>query len=481
MSPPHGVSPAGVVIHNALLVELAPRRVRRGSLHIGADGRIQQVVLAGATAAQHAGAAKGAAAQDVQGATPEQLDAGGAVVLPGLVCAHTHLYSALARGMPGPAEAPQDFRQILERVWWRLDRALDEEAIEVSALVGAVEALRCGTTTLVDHHASPAAIGGSLDVIGAALERVGLRGVLCYEVSERGGVAEALAGVAENARFLSRVSAGQRPLLRGLCGAHAAFTLGPQSAAALRQVLDQHDAALHIHLAEDGIDARKDGQSTVAWLEAAGLLRAGHGGQVPPVLAHGVHLSDEDAERLCALGAVVVHNPRSNLNNAVGYARPWRVGRLCLGTDGIGADMLAEAHAAFLQLQAARRAHPQALDVDVLDALSANHALVGRLFHATDSAASVPGRAARLGHGFGSLSPGAPADLVITDYVPPTPLLENGGNLLGHLLFGLSSRHVRHVLCAGQVVLRERRVVGLDEDALLSRARDVAARLWRRM
>ncbi|HTO26805.1 MAG TPA: amidohydrolase family protein, partial [Gaiellaceae bacterium] len=159
-------------------------------------------------------------------------DCSGCLVVPGNVCAHTHLYSALARGMPFVLEPPTNFLEILQRVWWRLDRALDEESVRASALVGGMEALLTGTTTLVDHHASPNAIDGSLDVMADALAQLGVRSVLCYETSDRDGPERALAGVAENRRFLARVRDEQPPLARGLVGAHASFTLDDETLAA---------------------------------------------------------------------------------------------------------------------------------------------------------------------------------------------------------------------------------------------------------
>ncbi|HEY1584751.1 MAG TPA: amidohydrolase family protein, partial [Polyangia bacterium] len=263
------------------------------------------------------------------------------LTLPGFVCAHTHLYSSLARGMPAPKEAPRNFVEILERVWWRLDRALDAEAVEISALIGAVEAAKAGCTTLVDHHASPgrggSAVDGSLDLVAAAVAEVGLRAVVCYEVSDRNGAAEARAGIRENERFLERVRREPPRLVRAMVGAHAAFTLSDETAEALAEVAQRHRASVHIHVAEDLVDARKEGGSTVAWLQARGLL------DERALLAHCIHVDEADVARIRDAGASVVHNPRSNANNAVGYAHPSRFGgRLLLGTDGIGADMRAE-------------------------------------------------------------------------------------------------------------------------------------------
>jgi putative selenium metabolism protein SsnA len=430
-----------IALCGATLCELKPARVRRATLILD-----------------------GAAIAEVRDGEPppgaERIDCAGALVLPGLVCGHTHLYSALARGMPPPEVAPANFTEILERVWWRLDRALDDEAVEVSALWGAVEAARAGVTTVVDHHASPAAIDGSLDRVGGALERVGLRGILCYEVTDRGGADGARAGIRESERFLQslgrRPGDALRPLLRGMVGAHAGFTLGHDSAVQLADLAQRRRAGIHIHVAEDACDARhllpgREG-SIVDWLDAYRLLgpRA--------LLAHCVHVDDEGAARIVAAGAHVAHNPRSNMNNAVGYARPARFGaKLVLGTDGIGADVLAEAQAGFF----AARAH--GAPFDPLAALAAAQSFAAAAFDA----------------GIGRLEAGCPADLAVFGYRPPTPL--DAGNLFGHLVFGLSTAHLTDLFVAGKPVMRARVLLNVDEEALAAKARDVAARLWKRM
>jgi putative selenium metabolism protein SsnA len=372
-----------------------------------------------------------------------------ALTLPGFVCAHTHLYSALARGMPAPAEPPRTFVEILERVWWRLDRALDAESIEISALVGAIEAAKAGCTTLVDHHASPgrggAAVDGSLDLVAGAIARVGLRGIVCYEVTDRNGAAEAAAGVRENDRFLERVRREPPRLVRAMVGAHAAFTLSDATAEAIADVARRHRAGVHIHVAEDAVDARKDGRSTVAWLHAHGLL------DERTLLAHCVHADDADVARIRDAGAWVVHNPRSNANNAVGYARPSRFGdRLLLGTDGIGADMRAEAQFAFF----AARDHGDAVDVPA--ALARNRAFAAAQFGADEL-----------------------DDSVTLDYASPTPYSDD--NAAGHLLFGLGGARVRDVVVDGHVVVRDGVCVNVDEERIYARAREVAAALWKRL
>lgn len=248
---------------------------------------------------------------------------------PGLVCGHHHLYSTLARGMPAPPRTPTCFTEILDQVWWRLDAALDLDMIRWSARLGAVEALEAGTTAIVDHHASPSAIDGSLDVIAEACAEVGVRVVCAYEVTDRHGPEGAKAGLAENERFLK---AGGR----GLVGAHACFTLGDESLDAVAGLAADLGVGVHIHVGEDGVDA------------GAGA-RLGAVSQDDWLLAHAVHVAPP-------LRGTVAHNPRSNQNNAVGYARParWAAAgnRVVLGTDGIGASMLDEFALAYVAQRA---------------------------------------------------------------------------------------------------------------------------------
>jgi cytosine/adenosine deaminase-related metal-dependent hydrolase len=239
---------------------------------------------------------------------------------PGLVCAHTHLYSALARGMPAPTRVPRTFPEILERVWWRVDRALDLEMLRWGAMLGALEALEAGTTAIIDHHSSPSAVEGSLDVIAQACADVGVRVLCCYEVTDRNGADGAKAGLAENERFL-------RAGGRGLVGAHACFTLSDETLDAVCGLATDLGVGVHVHVAEDPVDS------------AAGARLAPRADE-RWILAHAVHLENE-------LPGTVVHNPRSNLNNAVGYGRPARFARVALGTDGIGADMLDEFRLAY--------------------------------------------------------------------------------------------------------------------------------------
>ena len=228
----------------------------------------------------------------------ERRDCSGCLILPGNVCAHTHLYSALARGMPYALEPPQNFVQILQRVWWRLDRALDDESVRASALVGGMEALLSGTTTLIDHHASPNAIDGSLDVIEGALGALGVRSVLCYETSDRDGPERAAAGVAENRRFLAGSPAPRRRSTRGMVGAHASFTLSDETLAACAEPRASTGAGLHVHAAEDAADER-DALARCGGASSPGSPRAGALDE-RTLLAHGVHLDDAELELVAA-------------------------------------------------------------------------------------------------------------------------------------------------------------------------------------
>jgi putative selenium metabolism protein SsnA len=383
-------------------------------------------------------------------------DCSGCLILPGNVCAHTHLYSALARGMPYRLDPPTNFLQILQRVWWRLDRALDEESIRLSALLGGAEALLAGTTTLLDHHASPNAIEGSLDVIADALEQLGIRSVLAYEVTDREGTEGAFAGIEENRRFLKET----RFLARGMVGAHASFTLSPETLAACADLARSEDAGVHIHVAEDGTDEADSraryGTSVVERLAKAGILGE------RSLLAHCVHLAPPEVRTVAGSGATVVHNPRSNMNNGVGHAPVHLLGeRVALGTDGIGADMFAESQAAYWRARDGVVTTVPQWTVD-------------RLARGTRFAAE-----AWREPGLGRIEAGAPADLVVLEYPAPTPM--DASNLAGHWVFGLSSRNVRDVLVQGEMVVADRRLTRVDQDQVAADAARSAQGLWRRM
>jgi len=396
-----------------------------------------------------------------KGLTPEPgeqvEDLSGRLVLPGLVNAHTHLYSALARGMPWPQEAPKNFFEILQKIWWKLDRALDEESIYYSALIGAIEAVKAGTTTLIDHHASPNYITGSLKIIREALEQVGVRGVLCYEVTDRNGENGREAGLRENQNFLEKHTNSQ---FRGLVGAHASFTLSDHSLRACAELARQYNCGVHIHLAEDHCDAeisRRDygrGDIVKRLAEMGALAEK-------TILAHGIYLSDTDLKIIKQQRCWLMHNARSNMNNSVGYAAVQNFGeRVALGTDGFPADMFEESRLAFFK---GRDAKNGLGPIDYLKFLNGGQQLCSELF-------GVP---------FGKIEPGAVADLIVLDYPAPTSVTDE--NLAGHFLFGMKAEHVTDVMIAGKFILRQKRLPGIDVENVYQKSREAAAQLWERL
>ncbi len=261
----------------------------------------------------------------------------------GRVDAHTHLYSALVPfGMPAPEPRPTTFLEILERVWWRLDRALDAASLRAAARLYAAESLLHGTSALVDHHESPSFVEGSLDVLADACQELGIRAVLCYGATERnGGRDEARRGLAECRRFLAT---NERPLVRGTIGIHAPFTVSDDTLREAGDLARELGTVLHLHVAEDatdGRDARERGYAgPIDRLERTGALVPGS------ILAHGVHLGADEVGRASAAGCWFVQNPRSNHGNGVGYPGALAASeRVALGTDGYPADMVAEAEA----------------------------------------------------------------------------------------------------------------------------------------
>ena len=384
------------------------------------------------------------------------IDCSGCVVIPGNVCAHHHLYSALARGMPYDLAPPEDFVQVLQRIWWRLDRALDEPSNRASALTGGADALLAGTTTIVDHHASPEAIDGQLEVIGGALAELGARSVLCYEVTDRDGAERAAAGIDENRRHLAN---GADPLVRGMVGAHASFTLSDGTLDACVELAERAGVGIHIHAAEDAADeadARaRAGVRVIRRLADAGAL------DERTLLAHCVHVDAAELELIDASEATVVHNARSNMNNRVGHAPVGSFGRLALGTDGIDGDMFAESRAA---LWRAREADPSVSPAWILGAIAGSARFAGGCFGEPL---------------LGRIGAGAPADLVVLEYDPPTPL--GADDLAGHWAYGFTSRLVRDVIVAGEVVVRDRALTRVDAGEIRALAREQASRLWERV
>jgi len=397
----------------------------------------------------------------------ERIDGVRKLAIPGLINAHTHLYSSLARGMALPGFAPTTFTQILEQLWWRLDKALDAEMVRVSALVGAMEAARCGVTTLIDHHASPHAIPGSLTSLRQAVcEKVGLRGAFCYELSDRDGTAIRDEGIEENLEFLSRDDP-KDTMSGALFGLHASFTLSDDSLAKVAERIPE-GAGAHIHVAEGPEDEdqcqTEHGVRIVERLRRFNLLRE------RSVLAHCLHINEEEKDMVADSKAIVVHNPRSNMNNAVGVFdmdgfldRGITVG---LGTDGLGANMLTELFTAGILQK-----------VSTGNSLTAGFGDLQKIMF--DNNPQIASRL--LGAQVGRIAPGYEADIALFDYNPPTPI--DAANVLGHLLFGIAGHDMRvsDLIVSGRSVIKDGHFTNLDEDALYAHAREQAAALWARI
>lgn len=426
-----------ILIKNACLIELDPPAVGRG------DVRVES-----ATIVAVAGSIEPGKGEDV-------IDANGAVVMCGLVNGHTHLYTALGLGMPDAAAPPAD-DAALRQARSRLARLHDAASLTISATIGALDALRAGVTTLIDHHSSPGAIDESLDCLLRGVEGVGPRVILSYATTDRDGPESRDAGIQENLRFANAVAARHDGRVAAMLGADLSFTLADDALAALA---DSSDLPLHLDLSEDASDERisreRYGASPIERLDRHGLLRP------TSILAHAVHLGPADLAPVQQAMATIAHLPRSNMFARVGRAPIDRLGvPVMLGTGVMGADVLAEAQTAWLHARE--------------DGLSIRPQGIVAMLGAAQRAAGP-----LLGMRLGELRPGAAADLVVTDYVPSTPIHE--GNLAQHVLERLGAGHVRHVMVAGRWALFDRNATGVHEHACRSEAVAMAKSLWARM
>jgi putative selenium metabolism protein SsnA len=393
----------------------------------------------------------------------KRLNAQGQYVMPGNICAHTHFYGAFARGMAIPGPAPENFPQILERLWWPLDKALNANAVRLSALVSLVDAIKHGTTTLLDHHASPNCIEGSLDLIADAVEQAGLRAVLCYEVTDRDGPAKAEAGIAENIRFLQ--ASQRRPLLAGTFGLHASLTLSDETLRRCAELIPPGEG-FHIHVAEHEADQEdclhKSGKRVVERLHDFGILGP------KTIAAHCVHIDERERSLLRDSRTWITHQPRSNMNNGVGAAALDTMlaegMNLCLGNDGFSNNMWAEWKAAYLLHKVVHRDPRRANGAGIAQMAVANNARLAEQFFPRTR--------------LGEISLGAAADLILVDYHPFTPL--NTENLPWHILFGFESSMVSGTIVNGRVLMHNRQLRTLDEAAIAQAALELAPALWAR-
>ena len=389
------------------------------------------------------------------------LDAHGGLALPGLVNLHHHFYSALAVGLD-PGVAMRNFKEVLDRLWWRLDRAHEAETVSLCAELAVAECVRHGVTTVFDHHASPSVIPGCLDLIANAVESAGLSAVLCYEVSDRNGHDEAQTGLDENMRFLRERR--EDPRIRGVVGLHASFTLRDDTLELVAERRPQ-GVGCHIHMAEDRIDIEATreifGKAPIQRLEQFGLLDR------QTLIAHGIHLGPQSFDAVAASGAILIHNPQSNANNGVGHLDPEESGRrgclVGLGTDGLGGSILQSLKSALLMARHARR-DPSA-GFAVLPQVLWNNVRAARRFFQEPK--------------LGELVAGAPADLAVLAAPPLTPITPE--SLFPHLVYHMADAPVRHTVAHGEVVYRDFTHTRFDLEELAARSRAAAPELWERL
>lgn len=388
------------------------------------------------------------------------MDARGGLILPGLVNLHHHFYSSLARGLD-PGLELRNFGEILDGLWWRLDRALDPDTIRISAALAAADSIRWGATTVFDHHASPSWIRGSLGRIASVIDDAGLSAVLCYEITDRNGHHQALEGIDENVDF--HTAHRGHPRIRGMLGLHASFTVDDATLAAVASARTE-GMGCHIHVAEDALDIKVSelayGAAPIQRLENHGLI------DDRMLAIHGIHLGSADRRKLAAAGAIIVHNPESNANNGVGRldleaaaADGCTIG---LGTDGMSSAMLGALRAAFLGIRGGMCDPRKGFEV-VPELLAVNAETAGRFLDEPL---------------LGRLVPGAPADLCVLDAAPPTVVTTD--NVFAHLVYGSAVTPVRHTIARGRVLLEDHRFTTLDPRAIADEARRATPALWKR-
>ncbi len=373
------------------------------------------------------------------------IDCTGKYITKSFANGHHHVYSALARGMGAPKKNPENFLEILQYIWWTLDKALDLEMIRSSALVTAIACAKNGVTFAIDHHASPFAMEGSLETIARAFDEVGVGHLLCYEISDRDGLAIAQKGLRESEDYLAK--------RQGLVGLHASFTVGNDTLKQAVELAKHTNAGIHIHVAEDLSDEqhclKNYGHRVIERLAESEALNF-----PKTILGHCLHLDENERKLVKNSPAWVVQNMESNLNNSVGFFNSQGLGsRIMLGTDGMHSDILRSARSAFF---------------------------AGHNFDNIDYGETY--RRFRNVHNY-LQSNGFKGDgdnnLVVLDYDTPTPF--NSDNFLGHFLFGIESRQVKHVISQGKLIVEKGNVLTVDEQSILKEARVQAERLWQKM
>ncbi len=391
------------------------------------------------------------------------INASDKIIMPGFINTHNHFYSTLARGLSMPGESPRSFEDILKNFWWKLDKNLTKESIYYSTLIYLLECVKSGTTTVIDHHESQSFQRGSLDKIAEAVEEVGLRATLCLGASDRYNKGKE--GLKENERFLSRLDSDPSDLLKGMIGLHASFTVENETLKRAVELADDFDVGIHFHCAEGKVDQEKNlekyDRRVVERLHEHGVLGK------KSIAVHGIHLNDHELDLLSKTDTKVVHNPESNMKNAVGYADVLKMSEggitVGLGTDGMSSNMLSQMRCAYL-LQPHQKRDPRIGFTEAQKILLDNNPRIVEEIS---------------GWNVGKISKGALADIVLLNYHPPTPF--NSNTFPGHLIYGLVDSEVDTVICNGEIIMENGSISKMDEKRISEKASEVASEIWNRV
>lgn len=393
------------------------------------------------------------------------IDVDGKVIMPGFINTHHHIYSAFARGMASSGKPNENFLEILENLWWKIDKKLSLEDLKYSAYTTYIDCIKKGVTTVFDHNASPFAVTGSLDSIADAAKDLGLRTCLCYEVSDRDGEKIAQEGIDENINFIKKYNTDEQNMIKGMFGLHASFTLSDETLRKCDEELKGLNAGYHVHVAE-GIDdleqcLEKYGKRVVERLRDMDILGD------KTIAVHCIHVTDDELNILRDTNTMVVHNPESNMGNAVGcqpflelHQKGITIG---LGTDGYTSDMTESMKVANIIHKHVKQ-NPSVAWGEVPVSMFENNRKIAQKYFSGD---------------LGILRAGALADVIVVDYDPLTPMNKN--NINSHILFGFTGKDVVTTIIDGKVIMQDRKLVGINEKEIFKTSREVAKKLWDRM
>ncbi|MFC1746157.1 putative aminohydrolase SsnA [Candidatus Riflebacteria bacterium] len=393
------------------------------------------------------------------------IDARNKLVLPGFINAHMHFYSTFARGL-GKAKPAKNFQEVLDNLWWRLDKQLTLDDSYYSALLPLIDGIKRGTTTFIDHHASPNHITGSLDQIAKAVKQSGLRASLCYELSDRDGEKIAREGIEENVAFIKRCQAEKDDQLKAMFGLHASFTIEDKTLEQAAELGNSLSSGFHVHTAEAASDEEYNckhfGIRVVERFKKYKILGP------RTILVHCVHIDDNELDLIKESDSIVVHNPQSNMNNAVGVMDLLKFSNkgvlVGLGTDAMTVNMLEELRSCMWAHHLSQE-DPNCAFMEVANTLLVNNARIADRYWE--------------GLGLGSLNEGHVADVILMDYCSPTPLDAN--SLFGHMIFGVSQSFVDTTIASGKVLMQNKQLkIDVDEAEIARKSLELSTELWER-